>query len=202
MSSFFSKQLEENLVCTSDGKFLEIEVNTSSTKEALDLVIRYFYTGKMNFESLSLKDLLDLLNLLVFLEMYELYTLVEVFTKKKIEEGSFSLEKILILSSTAEAYCFYSIISSMHFYLDQNISYVSKLHEVRYLSQDFLEDLIKHDMEGNFNRAKYFSKFGVGLKTQTKKMHLGKTSKKKISKKNDIVQKGGEVSEKNQILNV
>ena len=106
MSTFFCKQLEEMLVCTSDGKFLEIDVNTSSTKKILDLVIRYFYTGKMYFEALSLKDLLDLLNLLAFLDMNELYTLVEDFTRKKIDEGSFSLEKILILLSTAEAYCF------------------------------------------------------------------------------------------------
>jgi len=160
MSSFFEKHLNDKLLCSSSGKLLEVDINVSSTKEVFDLVIRYFYTGIMNFESLPLKDLLDLLNLLVFLDLKELFTLVEEFTRNKIREGSFSLEKVLILSSTAEAYCFYSIVSSMLFFLDLNLCDVSKLPEVRYLSHAFLGDLI-NDMEGNCSREKYFSKFEV-----------------------------------------
>jgi len=161
MSSFFEKHLNDELLCSSSEKLLEVDIDVSSTKEVFDLVIRYFYTGKMNFESLPLKDLLDLLNLLVFLDLKELFTLVEEFTRNKIREGSFSLEKVLILSSTAETYCFYSIISSMLFFLNLNLCDVSKLPEVRYLSHDFIGDLIKHDMEGNCSREKYFSKFEV-----------------------------------------
>ena len=48
----------------------------------------------------------------------------------------------------------------MLFFLDLNLYDVSKLPEVKYLSNAFLGDLI-NDMEGNCSREKYFSKFEV-----------------------------------------
>ena len=73
MSTFFRKKLQENLTNTIDDKLLEVDV---SSKEMLELVIKYFYTGKMTFEALCLKDLLDLLNLLLSLEIEVLSTVV------------------------------------------------------------------------------------------------------------------------------
>ena len=79
MSDFFNEKLQENV--TKD-QFLEIDLEISSTKEMLELVMKYLYTGKMDFEALSLKDLLDIMNLLKFLDL-EVFSEVEEFTKKK-----------------------------------------------------------------------------------------------------------------------
>ena len=140
MSTFFRKKLQEKLSNSIDDKLLEVDV--SSSKEMLELVIKYFYTGKMTFEALCLKDLLDLLNLLLFLELKVLSTVVDKYIIDKIKKGGFLLEKLLILSCTAEAFCFKEIVSSMLYYLDLKINDVSKLPEVKYMSVEFLESLI------------------------------------------------------------
>ena len=73
MSSFFDRKLHEKL--TSD-QFLEIEIDISCSKEIHDFVIKFFYTGKMIFESLSLKELFDLLYLLQLFES-KVFSVVE-----------------------------------------------------------------------------------------------------------------------------
>jgi len=142
MSTFFHKELREKLTSANDGKLLEVDVQTSSTKELLELVIKYFYTGKMNFESLPLKDLLYLLDLLFHLDLHVLFTLVEEFIIKKIKKGGFPLEELLILSSTAENNEYQDIVSNMISYLRLNIRDVSKLPEVKCMSFQFLENLL------------------------------------------------------------
>ena len=156
MSTFFRKKLQKNLTNAIDDKLLEVDV--SSSKEMLELVIKYFYTGKMTFEALCLKDLLDLLNLLLFLELEVLSTVVEKFINDKIMKGWFLLEKLLTLSCTAEAFCFKEIVSSMLYYLDLKINDVSKLPEVKYMSVEFLESLIK-DAKDNYRKARFFARF-------------------------------------------
>merc|ERR1719300_805283 len=135
--------------------FLEVDVDISSTKEILDLVIKYFYTGEMNFDSLCLKDLLDLLNLLLFLNIEQLTSVVKEFIINKMKKGGFLLEKLLILSSTAEAYCFKEIVSSMVSFLGLKISDISKLPEVKYMS---CESLVS-DAKVNVNNATFFARF-------------------------------------------
>jgi len=159
MSTFFHKQIHEKneeQKSTSDGKFLEIVIDISSTKEMLELVKKYLYTGKMDFESLGLKDLIDLIHLLISLELHEVAQEVTPFTLKNINGGGFSLEKILILSGTAEAYGLNNVVSSMLNYLDENISDVSKLPEVQYISSDFLLLLLADKTDVN---EKFFSRF-------------------------------------------
>jgi len=160
MSDFFNKKLQENV--TKD-QFLEIDLEISSTKEMLELVIKYLYTGKMDFEALSLKDLLDIMNLLKFLDL-EVFSEVEEFTKKKIEDGECSLEKILILSSTAEAYDFEDVVFVIQEYLEQNISDISKLPEVKYLSNKTLEWLVQdyYDEDcddSDYDNERFFPRF-------------------------------------------
>jgi len=106
----------------------------------------------------SFKDLLDLLNLLKFLDLEELSNVIEKFIINNIKKGGFPLEKLLILSSTAEAYCFKEIVSTMIFFLGLNISDVSNLPEVKYMSFEFLENLIK-DAKDNYNKEKFSSRF-------------------------------------------
>jgi len=152
MSPFFKNQLYEkqkSANSASDKKFLEVDLDISSTKEMLELVVKYFYTGKMNFDSLPLKDLFDLLNLLLFLEEEEevLSTVVEEFIINKIKKGGFLPEKLLILSSIAEAFEFdiEVIVSTMLSFLSQNICDVSKLPEVKYISCEFLKNLVNEE---------------------------------------------------------
>jgi len=157
MSDFFNEKLQENV--TKD-QFHEIDLEISSTKEMLELVMKYLYTGKMDFEALSLKDLLDIMNLLKFLDL-EVFSEVEKFTKKKIEDGECSLEKMLILSSTAEAYNFDDIVTAIWENLDENISDISKLPEVKYLSSDALEWLVQDDSDddNDYDIERFFPRF-------------------------------------------
>jgi len=157
MSDFFNEKLQENV--TKD-QFLEIDLEISSTKEMLELVIKYFYTGKMDFETLSLKDLLDIMNLLKFLDL-EVFSEVEDFTINKIEDGECALEKMLILSSTAEAYNFDKIVGAIRENLDENISDISKLPEVKYLSSDTLEWLVGDDIDedNDYDIERFFPRF-------------------------------------------
>jgi len=158
-STFFDKKLQENV---KNDQLQEIDLDISGTKEMLELVMKYFYTGKVNFEELSLKDLLDLLHLLEFFDL-ELFEKVENFTTNKIEEGGFSCEKLLILSCTAETYKFDSIKNEMINYLDNNISDVSKLPEIKYLSYEFLVDLIEEiESQGeNHNNEAFLPRFEI-----------------------------------------
>jgi len=164
MSPFFNEKFEEKQHLQSNDSCLEIDIEISSTKEMLELVMEYLYTGKMNIEKLSLRDLLDLLNLLQFLE-FEIFSEIKEFTKKKINDGGFSFEKLLILSGSAEAHNFSEINDLMLNYLDLNISDVSKLPEVKYLSSDSLENLIrKKEIDNNndaddYNNERIFPRF-------------------------------------------
>jgi len=142
-SAFFKNQVKlKQTSIKGDEKFIEIDLDISSTKEMLELVVKYLYTGKMDFESLELKDILDLIYLLLFLEMNDLAKEVELFSLKKINDGGFSLEKLWLLSSMAESYGLSQVVSSMLNYLDENINDVSKLPEVQHLSSAFLEQLL------------------------------------------------------------
>jgi len=145
MSPFVDQKLNEKI--TSD-QFLEIEIDIMCSKEILELVIKFFYTGKMNFDSLVLRELLDILYLLRLFEVEE-FTEIEKFTSRQIEEGEFILAELLKLSSVAEAYNLDAIVSSMISCLKQNISDVSELPEVSYISSKFLEDLINLNDEVN-----------------------------------------------------
>ena len=65
-SAFFKNQVKlKQTSIKGDEKFIEIDLDISSTKEMLELVVKYLYTGKMEFESLELKDILDLIYLLL-----------------------------------------------------------------------------------------------------------------------------------------
>jgi len=156
MSSFFDRKLHEKL--TSD-QFLEIEIDISCSKEILDLVIQFFYTGKMIFESLSLKELFDLLCLLQLFES-KVFTVVENFTRNQINEDSFSLQDLLMLSRTAEDYNFEEIISSMIKCFKSKIDEVSRLKEVKNLSSNFLKALVHINGEDAKNGL-YFTKFEI-----------------------------------------
>lgn len=156
MSSFFDRKLHEKL--TSD-RFLEIEIEISCSKEILELVIKFFYTGKMSFESLALKELLDLLYLLQLFES-KVFSVVENFTINQINEDRFALEDLLMHSRTAEVYNFEEIISLMIKCFRSKIDEVSKLQEVKNLSSNFLEALVHNNVE-DAKSGLYETKFEI-----------------------------------------
>jgi len=143
MSAFFKNQVKlKQTSLNINEKFVEIDLDVSSTKEMLELVVKYLYTEKMHFGSLELKDILDLIHLLFFLEMCDLAKEVERCALLKINVGGYSLEEVLKLSSTAEEFGLNQVVSSMLNYLDEHINDVSKLPEVQHLSSAFLEQLL------------------------------------------------------------
>jgi len=145
MSDFFEYKIQEKQKSRKgDEKILEIDLDISSTKEMLESVKKFLYTGIMDCETLKLKDFLELIHLSLFMKLHELVEAVESLTLTMINDGGFSLKKILKLSSTAEAYGLNKVVSSMLNYLDENISDVSKLPEVQFLSSDFLSQLLDY----------------------------------------------------------
>ena len=72
---------------------------------------------------------------------------------------------MLILSSTAEAYNFDKIFAAIRENLDENISDISKLPEVKYLSNDTLEELVQdlYDYDdydfGDYDYERFFPRF-------------------------------------------
>ena len=69
-------------------------------------MIKYLYTGKMEFKEFTLKELLDLLKLFELMREENLFSAVEEFTVNKIRNREFSHEKILLMASTSEKFNF------------------------------------------------------------------------------------------------
>jgi len=119
-----------------------VDIKIPTTLESMKLVIKYWYTGKMEYDSLSLKDTLDLLQLLEFLEEEELFSDIESFLLEKLEEGNFSLEKILLSANVCEDLKFKKITNAMLNNICDLLEDVVKLPEVKYLSSTLLEMVI------------------------------------------------------------
>ena len=88
-SNHFSGVFNNNIIKSEDA------TNTflvPSTKESMELVIKYLHTGKMEYKELSLKEILDLLKLLELLGEGNLFSAVEGFTLNKIRNKEFSHE--------------------------------------------------------------------------------------------------------------
>ena len=136
---------------------LSSKVTVSSTKEAMEMVIRYLYTGKIEYSDMTFKESLDLLNLLKTMEM-SLFETIESFTLNKIKEGAFSTEKLLLMASASDKLKLENIISGILQYLDDNIKEASDLPEVKYLTTSLLEALLTRS-ESNIEPLNYIYKF-------------------------------------------
>ena len=69
---------------------------------------------------------------------------------------------MLILSSTAETYNLDDIVNAIQAYLDENVSDISKLPEVKYLSSDTLEWLLQDyckDHDEDYDEERFFPRF-------------------------------------------
>jgi len=142
-SKFFSRLFQrENPVPT------KIKMEISASKESLNLAIKYLYTGKMEFSSLSFCELLDLTNLLKFMEM-DVFSDVEAHIIEKVEGDQFELTTLLKSLNVLEKYELADLISSVLKYIDVRFEDVAKLLEVKDISSDFLERLLKKRLHQN-----------------------------------------------------
>lgn len=142
-SKFFSRLFrEENPAPT------KIKIEISASKHSLDLIIEYFYTGKMDFSSLNFSELVDLTNLLKFMEM-DLFSIVEQHICVKVEDREFQLTSLLESTNILEKYNLTKLISIVIEHLDNEFEEVSKLMDVKHLSPVFLEQLLQKRLGRN-----------------------------------------------------
>ena len=79
-------------------------MNVPTTQDAMELVIKYLYTGKIESKEFTLKEILDLLKLLGLIGEGGLFVAVEGFILNKIRNKEFSHEKLLLNASTSEKF--------------------------------------------------------------------------------------------------
>ena len=79
-----------------------MDIKIPTTLVSMEIVIKFFYTGKMECDSLSLKDILDLLKLLELIEEKDLFSDVEEYLLGKLQERQFPIEKVLLLTKVCE----------------------------------------------------------------------------------------------------
>ena len=84
-------------------------MNVPTTQDAMELVIKYLYTGKIESKEFTLKEILDLLKLLELMGEGDLFSEVESFILNKIRNKEFSHEKLLLNASTSEKFKFENI---------------------------------------------------------------------------------------------
>ena len=81
-----SKFFYEAFHVKSDSKALSTSsVKVNATKEAMEMVLKYLYTGKMKFDDLNFREYLDLLSLLRAMEMNEVFIKIQHHVIDKIQ---------------------------------------------------------------------------------------------------------------------
>ena len=84
-STYFASLFNNN----NSEKDSHVDIKIPTTFESMTLVIKFLYTGKLECDSLSLKDTLDLLKLLKLMDEKNLFSNVESFLLKKLKAGEF-----------------------------------------------------------------------------------------------------------------
>ena len=86
------------LMFSANNNFVESQIGVVKmpySKTALEKLVIYLYSGKMDCEGLTLGSLLELLDLLNLTNLPKVFEAVENFTKSKIKKGTFSLRDCL-----------------------------------------------------------------------------------------------------------
>ena len=144
-SQYFASFFNNNNNLVKHATNVDLEVPT--TLESMTLVLKFLYTGEMEYDSLSLKDLLDLLKLLELIEEKLLFADVETFLiEKMLDLGGFSIEKVLLSANVCEDLKFKKISNAILDFICHNLDSegtLGNIPEVQYLSNSFLEMLIE-----------------------------------------------------------
>jgi len=119
-------------------------INIPTTKESMELVLKYLYSGKVEFEELSLKDILDLLHLFEFTKMMDLFSTLETYLINQIGEDGFCPENILLYANVSESSKYYEVTKAMLRFLYKHIKDIVQFSEVEYLSKTLLKTFLKY----------------------------------------------------------
>ena len=136
-SNYFAGVFNNNVIKSEDANSIPVP----STKDTMELVIKYLHTGKMEYKDFTLKEILDLLKLLEFMGEENLFSAVEEFTLNQIRNKEFSHEKILLMASTSEKFKFVHITRGILHLIRDDIEEIADLPEVKYLTSSLLEKL-------------------------------------------------------------
>ena len=128
-------------------------MNVPTTQDAMELVIKYLYTGKIESKEFTLKEILDLLKLLELMGEGDLFSEVESFILNKIRNKEFSHEKLLLNASTSEKFKFENITKVVLNLIRDDIKETAQLPVVKYLTSSLMEKLIVQQEEecGDFD---------------------------------------------------
>ena len=138
-SVYFAGVFNNNIIKSEDASNM---IPVPSTKEAVESMIKYLYTGIMEYKEFTLKELLDLLKLFELMREENLFSAVEEFTVNKIRNREFSHEKILLMASSSEKFNFEIITEGVLNLIRDDIKEIAYLPEVKYLTISLLEKLI------------------------------------------------------------
>ena len=152
-SKYFAGLFNNNTIKTEDSNCTISVPSTSSgssTKAAMEVVVKYLHTGKMEYKEFTLNSILDLLKLLELMGEENLFSAIEDFTLSQIRNKKFSYEQILINASTSEKFNFENITKGVLNLLLDNVKEIANLPEVKYLTSSLLEKLfVVHEEESD-----------------------------------------------------
>ena len=112
-------------------------------KTALEKLITYLYSGKMDCEDLTLGSLLELMDLLNLTNFPKVYGAVEKFTKSKILKGAFSFPDCLRSLDQSSRLGLETVMESSLTHLGRNFAHFSKDEAVGTLSGYMLARLLE-----------------------------------------------------------
>ena len=138
-SPYFSKILNNNMF----NPYEKIQLNSS--KKSFEKVLQYLYTGKMEFDSLELNEILKLLKLLELLEMIDIYDMIYNFVIRKLEDDKYSPAGVLQGAALSEVFGFVHITNEISIHIKRHCAKFSRLSDVRVLSDSFIEKLLIND---------------------------------------------------------
>ena len=146
-SKYFSGLFNNNVLKSEDANDT---IPVPTTQDAMELVIKYLHTGKIESKEFTLKEILDLLKLLGLMGEGGLFVAVEGFILNKIRNKEFSHEKSLLLTaSTSEKFKFENITEVVLNLIRDDIKATAHLPEVKYLTSSLMEKLVVRHEEGS-----------------------------------------------------
>ena len=145
-SKYFSGLFNNNVLKSEDANDT---IPVPTTQDAMELVIKYLYTGKIESKEFTLKEILDLLKLLELMGEGDLFSEVESYILNKIRNKEFSHEKLLLNASTSEKFKFENITEVVLNLIRDDIKATAHLPEVKYLTSSLMEKLVVRHEEGS-----------------------------------------------------
>jgi len=133
---------------SSNNNFAESQDNTVKmpySKDILDRVILYLYSGQMNYDDLTLRPILDLLELLDLMNLPMELSELEDFTLTSIRNGSFPFTDCIKSLDDSFKLGLLKVGSGLLDYLGKNIVFFYQSKEVGLLSESTIITLLQKE---------------------------------------------------------